>query len=357
LKTVCLLDGNIKDRRGLLEQIKGSLSDYEYRTFDDNDYYDEVSQIITELSCFGKRRLFILKALPKLKGAGTSKEARRKARDKIIRDFKKLFPVIPMGNLLIFDDVGISAKSFLTEVEKYGSVHVFEQDILEDKASKIISDYFKEYNIEIENTTSVLIASVLSKYSSKFKTKIVNVDKLSLLLLQLYHYIYGKTSITSKDVYAVCSISNNFMDWLLYKIFDGTDDADPDTKYIRSFKLAMDFLENKRYFHHEVTMLLEGMLRRYGLVMMAKSSVDIGTSKKDTAVEIANIKKLKREGSKLRIKMSPKDGKITQQYDDRTINAVMLTRYGKDVISSYTLDNLLSIYHAISKSLVWGVRS
>ena len=88
--TVCVLEGNIKERKGILSKIKESLADYELCTFDNDDFYDQVSQQVTELSCFGQRRLFIIRELPQIRGAGKSKDAKSKARTKVINNFKKL---------------------------------------------------------------------------------------------------------------------------------------------------------------------------------------------------------------------------------------------------------------------------
>jgi len=178
----------------------------------------------------------------------------------------------------------------------------------------------------------------------------VDVEKLELLMLKLYHYVQGKTSLTKKDVFDVCAVSHDFIIWSLYNIFDGSDGEDRKTKYGRSFKMAYDFLLNTRYFNHEATMLLQSMLWRYGLLLMGKSSVEKRIPKKDIEVEIANIRKLKSEGKAQRIKMSPKEDR--PEYSDKMVNGVLYQRRGADLLSCYTYDELLSIYRTISKSLV-----
>jgi hypothetical protein len=340
--TVCVLEGNIKERKGILSKIKESLADYELCTFDNDDFYDQVSQQVTELSCFGQRRLFIIRALPQIRGAGKSKDAKSKARTKVMNDFKKLFPFIPVGNLVVFNNVGISAPSFFKEVEKFGKVYKFKQKISKADAIKIVFSYFSKHQIDIEHEISTLIVDSLNIMGND-----VDVDKLLLLLLKMYHYVYDKKSVTKKDVFAICSMSEDFIIWSLYKIFDGDGE---DNRYSRSFKMANDFLINSRYFHFESTRLMQSMLWRYGLLLMGKSGVELKISKKEIAAEIANIKKLKSKGKAQKIILSQKDDKL--EYSNKMVNNVLLRRYGKETLSCYTLDELLSIYHTISKALV-----
>ena len=348
MKTVCVLEGNIKERRRLLDKIKGSLVDHELFTFDNDNFYDDVSQQVTELSCFGRRRLFIIRELPQIRGAGKSKDAKSKARTKVINNFKKLFPFIPVGNVVVFNNVGISAPSFFKEVEKLGElggVYKYKQKISKYDAKKIAFEYFKKRDIDIEDNISSLIVNSLNIMGSD-----VDIDKLLLFLLKMYNYVYGKKTVTKKDVFAICSMSEDFIVWSLYNIFDGSDDEDKSTKYRRSFKMANNFLVNSRYFHFESMRLMQSMLWRYGLLLMGKSGVESKISKKDIVAEIANIKKLKSKGKAQKIILSQKDGK--PEYSDKMVNNVLLRRYGKETLLCYTLDELSSIYHTISKALV-----
>ncbi len=342
MKTVCLLDGNIRERRGLLDKIKGSLSDYEMSVFDETDCYDQVSQVVTELSCFGQRRLFILKDIPRLRKAGKSKEEKKKARDKVIRDFKKLFPLIPMGNLLVFDNVGISAKSFHKEVEKYGTVHLFKQRILKTDAKRVICEYFKRRKIGISENVAFLAAETLN-----FDGKDVDVDCLSLLLLKLYNHAYGKPSITEKDISDICAHSNKYVMFLLYKIFDGKDRSE---HYDRAFGMMKTYLDNSKNPESELIRSLYTMLKRYGLVLMAKSGFDLKISGQDIATQILNIIELKTSGNKYRQVMSPKDNSRKPMYSENGTGSVVHGWHG-DIMSCYTVDDLLEIYLTILKAL------
>lgn len=342
MKTVCLIEGNIEERKGLLDKVKGSLSDYELTIFGEDDCYDQVSQSISELSCFGQRRLFILKALPRLRGAGISTEAKKKARDKIIRDFKKLFSVIPMGNLLVFDNVGISAKSFHKEVEKYGTVHLFKQNILKSDAKRDICEYFKKRKIDISESIALLVAESLN-----FAGNDVDIDKLSLLLLKLYNYAYGKSSITEKDISDICAHSNEYVMFSLYKIFDVNS---KNTQYDKAFKMMKNYLDNSKDFKGELIRSLQTMLKRYSLILMVKSGIDLRISEQDIITKILNIIELKSSGNKQRKVMSPKDDSRKSMYTEKGIGAVVHGWYG-NVMSGYTFIELLEIYCVVSKAL------
>ena len=73
--------------------------------------------------------------------------------------------------------------------------------------------------------------------------------------------------------------------------------------------------------------------------------------KKETLkIRKAILEKLKSEGKAQKMRMSVKEDK--QEYSDKMVNNVLYQRYGKDMLSCYTYDELMTIYTTISKSLV-----
>ena len=74
MNKIIVLEGNKYDCKKKLDEIKKSLIDYELFIFDEDDSYEYVSQIVTELSCFEQYRLFIIKALPKINAPSVSQE-------------------------------------------------------------------------------------------------------------------------------------------------------------------------------------------------------------------------------------------------------------------------------------------
>ena len=351
MKTVYIVQGNLKERRGFLSNLKDSLGDYELSVFDEDDHYDYVSQMITELSCFGERRLFIIKELPDIQVKSTKRGAELKAlkRTKVLNSFKKLFSIIPTGNIVLFDNINISSAPFLKEAEKYGEVKKYVQKIPKSStrsdeitAQTIIFRYFKKTKIDLSENIASMLADSLNLSGDS-----VDIDKLDLLLMKLYNYVYGKSHITENDVYAVCSTSKEFIVWTLYNILEGDE---KNKKYSKAFKVVIDFLSNTRYFQYDATMLIQSMLWRYGLLLMAKDSINRRISKKEIVRNISNIKKLKREGKAQKIRMSSKEDK--PEYSIKMIDTIIERRRGKEVLSYYTFDKLLLIYYVISKSLV-----
>jgi len=348
METVYILEGSLNKRKRLLTKLKESLADYELFVFDKNDHYDYVSQIVTEISCFAKQRLFIIKELPQIKIKSKNKKSsatsnkKSQMRTKVLNNFKKLFSSIPAGNVILFDNIGISSAPFLKEVEKYGRVFKYPQNITKYDARKIISTYFKKTKIDLPEEIIVIASDVLNLSSDE-----VNVDKLDLFLIKLHNYASSKSSVTKSDIFAICATSKDFIIWNLYNILDKSVE---DREYSNAFKIVIDFLMNTKYFQHEATMLIQGMLWRYGLLLIAKSGINNKMSKQEIIDNISNIRKLKSEGRSQKIKMSPKEDK--PEYSVKMINTVIERRYNKNILSYYTFDELIQIYYVISKSLV-----
>ena len=113
MNKVIVLEGNISERKRVLKKIKDSFTDgFDMTIFDKKDHYNYVSHALTEISCFGEDKLFIMRELPKIEAPTEAQ-----ARTKVLGRFKKLFPSIPYGNNLVFDNVGLSAESFFKEVK------------------------------------------------------------------------------------------------------------------------------------------------------------------------------------------------------------------------------------------------
>jgi len=123
MKKVALIDGNYIESASVLNKIKEHLSDAEVFIFDEQDSFDYISQIVSETSCFGQERLCLVKGF----------KSDSKNRTKVLNEFKKLFNIIPDGNIIVFYNAGISAKSFFKEVEKYGNIYQFDKKINKDK--------------------------------------------------------------------------------------------------------------------------------------------------------------------------------------------------------------------------------
>ena len=337
MNTVVVLEGNIVDRKRELDKIKLSLGDYEQFVFDKEDSYDYVSQFVSEISCFEKLRLFIIKELPRIEAPNAAQE-----RSKVLNRFKKLFPFIPAGNLVVFNDIGISAESFFKEVRKYGKVHKFPQKIKKDEAKRKINKFLNNKNIQFDDDTTTLIVDSLNPDGAD-----IDLDKLHLLMRKVYNYIAGKTKITKEDVYNVCDTSKAFIIWNLYNLLDNKE-------MCSSLSVVTDFLANCKNFKFESEFLLKGMIWRYGLLLMAKNGINDKKSQEIISQEISNINKLETTGKKRTMQMNRKfkDNKEVPEYSSKMINSVFGMGYNKSPLPFYSCEQLLLIYYSLVKTLI-----
>ena len=341
---VIVLEGNVFERKRVLNKIRDSFTeDFDTIIFDKNDHYDYVSQALTEMSCFGEYKLFIMKELPKIEAPTDAQ-----ARTKIFNRFKKLFPSIPAGNVLVFNNVGISAESFFKEVKKFGKVHKFKQKMSKSDGKNVVNSYFKNKSIVLDHDVSQLLVDSLNLNGDD-----IDVDKLHLTIIKFHHYINGKNKVTKDDVYSVCSSSKDFVIWTLYKMLDEISSSE--TKYIGSVvSLVNDFLSNEKYLEHEAVMIMRGMLWRYGLLLLTKNGVNNKISQKEISTQLSNICKLEGKGKSYKIKMGPKMSKDLPipEYSPKMINSVMNGYYGKAPVSCYNYAQLLLIYYTLMKVMI-----
>lgn len=342
MNTIIILEGNIAQRRKALDDFKSTLEDYELFIFDKQDSYEYVSQMVTEISCFGQNRLFIIKELPTVAAPTQSQ-----ARTKVLNYFKKLFKTVPFGNSIVFDSVGISSESFFKEVKKYGKVYKFNQKINKSDAKSMISRYFKSKNIILNSDISFLIADSLN-----FNGNDVDIDKLQLMIKKIYHYVYGKNKITKEDIFAVCSSSKDFIIWTFYNMLDECS-ASKDKSIGPIISLITNYLSSVKYLGYEASFLLKGMIWRYGLLLMIKNDINDNISQKDISDKISNINKLELSGNKYKIKLKSKikNKTIIPEYSSKMINSV-IGGYGKSALTCYTYDQLALVYYSLVKTLI-----
>ena len=344
MNKVIVLEGNISERKRVLKKIKDSFTDgFDVTIFDKKDHYNYVSHALTEISCFGEDKLFIMRELPKIEAPTEAQ-----ARTKVLGRFKKLFPSIPYGNVLVFDNVGISAESFFKEVKKCGKVYKFKQKTSKSDGKNIVNSYFKSKSIVLDHDVSQLLVDSLNLNGDD-----IDIDKLNLTISKFHHYIHDKKTITKEDVYSICSSSKEFVIWTLYGMLD--DVSSSETKYIGSIAvLVNDFLSNVKHFRHEAVMIIRGMVWRYGLLLLAKNGVNNKISQKEISTQISNICKLESHGKSYNIKMNEKMSKDlpTPEYSSKMINSVMSSYYGKASLSCYNYGQLLLIYYTLVKVMI-----
>ena len=346
---VVVIEGNRRDSKRVLDEIKDSLAGCELCVFDGKDHYNYVSQMISEISCFGENRLFIIKELPQIT-INSKDRSKKKARDnkkaqertKVLNSFKKLFPLIPEGNVVVFYDAGLASESFFKEVRKHGKVRIFDVKCKKKDAKKLVVNYFKKRKIELHDDAAILFVDSLNPNGNE-----IEIDRMVLLLQKMYNYAYGQKSILKKDIYPVCSSSKEFVIWTLYGMLDKKD-------YCSAIGLVEDYLGKMRYFEQETILLISGMAWRYGLLLMAKKGVEKGISIEEIKRNILNINKLDRTGKAQKIILQPriKNDKFVPQYSEKMIRSVVEKRYGKLVAGCYTLDDLLLIFYVLMKAQI-----
>ena len=334
---IIVLEGNVADRKRELNKIKKSLDDHELFIFDKEDNYDYVSQIVTELSCFGQLRLFIIKELPRIEAPNASQE-----RAKVLNRFKKLFSSVPTGNVVVFDSIGLSAESFFKEVRKYGRVHKFKQKINKDDARRKVNAFLKNKKIDFDHETVSLIVDSLNIGGVD-----VDIDKFYLLMKKVYNCISNKKKMVKEDVYDICNTSRDFIIWDLYNSLDSKD-------ICSSLNSINDYLANFKNFQVESAYFLKSMVWRYGLLLMAKDGINNKKSQKKVAEEISNINKLECNGKGLNMKMKCKlkNNEEFPEYSSKVANSALGIGYGRSPLSLYSYSQLLLIYYSLIKILI-----
>ena len=337
MKTVFVLEGSLYKRQMDLEKIKTCMDSYELIYFDREDHYDRVSQEVTEISCFGEPRLFVIRELPKIEAPDKAQ-----AKTKVLNRFKKLFPKIPVGNTVVFYGVGVSAESFFKEVRKFGEVHVFPKNRDKSDSRMFVDSYFGRRDIKLPPKIASLIVDSLNPYGKE-----VDFDRLCLLVKKFYNYVYKKSKITEEDVYAVCSSSKEFIVWNLYRLLDNKE-------FCSSMNIIHDHIGRAKNIQGETTLLLYSMAWRYSLLLMVKSCLIDKMPVKEIREKISNIKKMESKGKaqKMHMEEKLKGGKPTYKYSTKMINSVIERNYGKVAVDCYTMDELILIYYVLIKILL-----
>ena len=338
MKKVFLIEGNWFQRQESLDKIKEYLGEYALYSIDENNSYEYLKQIISEIPCFEEKKLIIINDFPKIKALD---KAQRRA--KVLNNLKKILPKIPNGNIVVLNNLNISAKSFVDIVKKIGKVCIFNKNILKYKAVDWIIDYFKKREKIINCDDAFLIANSLG-----VETKEVNMDKLYLIVKKIEQYIGRKKNIVKDDVLLVCSQSREFVIWNLYNYFDNKD-------FCNAMKALKNLLIFSKNAEHEIVQLIYQIQWKYNLLLIAKSEAVKEKSRKDICDKILKLNKMERKGKAKKITMSLKTQKDENipAYSYGMINSIFDERNNnKASISCYSYKGLLLINYAIKKTLI-----
>jgi len=337
MKKVFLLEGNWFQRQEVLNKIKEHLDVYTLYSFDENNNYEYLKQVISEISCFEEKKLIIVDAIPKIKAPDKAQR-----RSKVLNNLKKILPKVPSGNIVVLNNLNISGKSFIDFIKKIGKVYIFEKNIKKYKACDWVVNYFKEKNKIITIDDAFLIANSLGA-----EAKEVNIDKLYLLVKKVEQYTANKKNIVKNDILLVCSQIKEFVVWNLYNCFDDKD-------FCNSLKMLKELLTFSKNTEHEIVQLMHQLQWKYNLLLLAKNGVNNKKLKKDVCDEILKLNKLERKGVSKNIVMNlmiKKDEEVPV-YSIGMINSIFEDRNGRKAsLSCYSFNQLLLINCAITKTL------
>ncbi len=337
MKKVFLLEGNWFQRQEVLNKIKEHLDVYTLYSFDENNNYEYLKQVISEISCFEEKKLIIVNAIPKIKAPNKAQR-----RSKVLNHLKKILPKVPSGNIVVLNNLNISGKSFIDFIKKIGKVYIFEKNIKKYKACDWIVNYFKEKNKSITIDDAFLIANSLGTESKE-----VNLDKLYMLVKKVEQYTANKKNIVKNDVLIVCSQIKEFVVWNLYNCFDDKD-------FCNSLKMLKELLTFSKNTEHEIVQLMHQLQWKYNLLLLAKNGVNNKKLKKDVCNEILKLNKLERKGVSKNIVMNLmiKNDEEVPAYSVGMINSIFEGRNGRKAsLSCYSFKQLLLINCAITKTL------
>ena len=337
-----VIDGNRFERAGFLDRMKKAMGPHETFVFGDDDSYDFVTQLITELNVFDDRhRLFILNDLPYYK---RKDEKRSETRASVIAGFIKTIPSIPFGNTVVFNNIGIGAKKFLDTVKEHGEVQEFAQKFkLEDAKAKVLG-YFLKRGKSMHPEDATLFVNLLSENNK------VDIDRLRLDLLKIENYVGSRVKVSREDIFLTFENSEKFVIWNLYTLLDKKD-----------YHEAMKLVENRlRSSSNEMSVIIEliySMMWRYTHMVCIKSGQESKLSSNKIISMVSSMLKLKREGKFYDITMFPdakkdKEGKIipgeeTHIYTEDTVEKMINGWDNKSVLGEYTLSHLYLIYYAL----------
>ncbi len=340
-KNLYLLKGSLNKRIRVLENIKKSVLSYELCSYDDTYGWEYIKQQILEPSCFKKFKIIVISKWPKFKDG--------KNREKLLYQFKKILSHIPFHSILVFNNLGISAPSFLKEVNSIGKVYEFDQEINKNIAQGRIKKFFCEYDKKIDDNNISLLLSSLNYHGST-----VDVDRLSLLIKKIMHYTGSRKNISDIDVMNICMDSYDFIIWNLFSYLDNKD-------FYESFKLFnrlfVSYDKDKTAVDGIIIPILNMFLWRYKLLLVAKNLSHNNIAQPKICDMLSKLYKLERKGLSRRIKMNLKTNKNTDSYAcmysrNMIENIFKKYRNNKSMIESYSLNELYLINFIVINALL-----
>lgn len=331
-----VLEGSFTKRQEILCKLKESLGQCEVIKVDEEDNYNYVVSRLMELSFSQSNKLFIVDNLPSI---SSEKQKKQQDRSKVLKYFCNIFNRIPEGNVIVFNNLNISSKKFLDEVNKYGKVLKFPESYNFNEAK---SNIYQVLSKNGKNISSDNIDHIIRSLSLNGK---VNADKLDVNLLKLNSYMGSKSNISKEDVMSVFPLSKEFIIWDFYKFLDNRD-------FLSSLKMLENHLSNAKNVLSEIILLLHNFRWRYKLLFLVKHCRNkLKMDKDDIFNEILKLKKLEQNGKDFYMYMSPQKVKedYVSQYSDKMVYRIVNDIELNNI--KYTEKELEIILYAINKAI------
>lgn len=350
---VYFLTGNYYHRRQKISNIKKQLGVFDMHIFDESDPFDLVEYKIMEYSCFGEQRLIILNELPIYKKR-TNRRSKKKDKDEedkvtaadraaLLKEFKDMLPNIPDDCVVIFNNVKIMSKPFLTHVEEIGERCKYDLNVNFGESKGHIFKYCEEKGKSIKEED---VEMIINSFGN---VKEVNLDNIHVLLDRLFQYVGNKKRVTHNDIMTACSHSPEFIIWDLYNNLD-------DRNLCRSLPLIEDFLSLYREDYKirvEIGKLLAGMMWKYKLMLMTRGCLDEGLREKEIKSKISKLIKPDKDGPAGKLKAKTKEKKDIPVYSEKAIEVTIWKFQNKrSGLSTYSREELLFINFFVSS--IWA---
>jgi hypothetical protein len=241
-----------------------------------------------DFSCFSEKKLIIIRELPSIVAPNKSQ-----ARTKVIGRFKKLLPTIPDNCYLIFDGINIANKDFIDVVEKIANLSLSKQSVEKENAKKYVYDFLKPNSKSIKDDDVVFLINAVSPNDKK-----IDLDKLFIFLHKINVYSGGHKIITKEDIVTICSDSNDFIIWNLFKSLDEKD-----------FYNCSFLIDKLTFFSHnvesDIVKTIFTLIGRYRLLLFVKDCLIKKIGKDEIWKRLSNFKKWTKVGTgyKRRVKL------------------------------------------------------
>jgi len=325
------LKGNFPQRKKVLDNIKNFFDGYDISIYDESYSYQYVEQQILEPLCFSQNKLIIMNNWP----------IEKKIKSSPANKFKKLLLKIPKDYVIILNNLSDINKSFFDKIKHNTLTYHFEQKIERKKCGSFISAYFSKREKKINEKEAEMILESFGQVEK------IDLDRLYLLLKKIEEYIGNKTKVNKEDVILICSHSNEFIIWNLFKSFDNRDFND----CIRFINILIHDVKD---MEHQIIKVLLTILWRYKLLLLVKDSYDKGEKQEEITKKICKLIKLERTGLRYNIKMNATINKDGEKpiYSKGMINSLFSNYYGKSPVFIYDRDELFNIKTAINDSFI-----